>query len=108
VSATLKLTRKVPVMEVFHRGTFDVLVDGKGVGSIESDGDTFETPVAPGRHTLQVREGRYSSRELSFQVTDGQVISFRCLRWTSRVPVQPSKHGASVVAGRSAGGGYSP
>src|ERR1019366_10151087 len=38
----------------------------------------LETPVAPGRHTLQVREGRYSSRELSFQVTDGQVISFRC------------------------------
>ena len=78
MSATLKLTRKAPVMEVVHRGTFDVLVDGKGVGSIESDGDTIETPVAPGRHTLQVREGRYSSRELSCQVTDGQVISFRC------------------------------
>ena len=78
MSATLKLTRKAPVMEVIHRGTFDVLVDGKRVGSIESDGDTIETPVAPGRHTLQVREGRYSSRELSFQVTDGQVISFRC------------------------------
>jgi hypothetical protein len=78
MSATLKLTRKAPVMEVIHRGTFDVLVDGKRVGSIESDGDTIETPVAPGRHTLQIREGRYSSRELSCQVADGQVISFRC------------------------------
>ena len=77
MSVTLKLTRKAPVMEVIHRGTFDVLVDGKRVGSIESDGDTIETPVAPGRHTLQIREGRYSSRELSFQVTGGQVISFR-------------------------------
>jgi hypothetical protein len=35
MSATLKLTRKAPVMEVNHRGTFDVLVDGKRVGSIE-------------------------------------------------------------------------
>src|ERR1035437_1155107 len=76
MSATLKLTRNAPVMEI-RRGTFDVLVDGKRVGSFELH-DTFETPVAPGRHTLQVREGRYSSRELSFQVTDGQVISFRC------------------------------
>jgi len=51
MSAPLKLTRKAPVMEIQHRGTFDVLVDDKGVGSIESDGDTIETPVAPGRHT---------------------------------------------------------
>ena len=78
MSVTLKLTRKAPVMEVIHRGTFDVLVDGKRVGSIESDGDTIETPVAPGRHILQVLKGRYSSRELSFQATDGQVISFWC------------------------------
>lgn len=79
MSATLKLTRgaKVPVMEIY-RGTYDVLVDGRRVGSIESDGDTIETPVEPGCHTLQVRKIRYSSRELPFQVTDGQVINFRC------------------------------
>ncbi len=71
-------SRKSTRQELQHRGTFDVLVNGKRVGSIDSDGDTIETPVAPARHTLQVREGRYSSRELSFQVTDGQVISFRC------------------------------
>jgi len=78
MSATLEMTRKAPVMEVVHRGTFDVLVDGKRVGSIESDGDITETPVAPGCHTLQVREIRYSSRELSFQVSNDQVFSFRC------------------------------
>jgi hypothetical protein len=61
MSATLKLTRKAPVMEI-RRGRFDVLVDGKAVGSMKSDGDTIETPVAPGRHTLRVREGRNSTR----------------------------------------------
>jgi hypothetical protein len=75
VSATLKLTRSSPILQL-HRGTFDVLVDGKRVESIELH-DKIETSVAPGRHTLQIREGRYSSRELSFQVTDGQIISFR-------------------------------
>jgi hypothetical protein len=35
------------MVELFHRGTFDVLVDGKSVGSLESDGDTIETPVTP-------------------------------------------------------------
>lgn len=78
MSVTLKLIRKAPVMEVQHRGTFDALVDAKGAGSIESDGGTIETPVAPGRHTLKVRDGRFSSRELSFEVTDGQDVSFRC------------------------------
>lgn len=72
MSATLEMTRKAPFMEI-RRRTFDVLVDSKGAGSFELH-DTFETPVAPGRHTLKVREGRYSSRKLAFQVTDGQVI----------------------------------
>jgi len=68
MSAPLKLTRKAPVMEVVHLGWFDVLVDAKRVGSIESDDGTIETPVTPGHRTLQVGEGRYSSRELSFGV----------------------------------------
>jgi hypothetical protein len=76
MSATLKLTRKAPVMEI-RRGTFDILVDAQRVGSFEVH-DTFEAPVEPGRHTLKIREGRYSSRELSFQVTDGQVVGFNC------------------------------
>jgi hypothetical protein len=41
---------KAHVMEI-RRGTFDVLVDGKGVGSFGLD-ETFETPAAAGRHTL--------------------------------------------------------
>ncbi len=74
MSAILKLTRETIGAEI-HRRPFEVLVDGKSVGSFALH-DTFETPVEPGSHTLQIREGRYSSRELPFQVTDGQVISF--------------------------------
>jgi hypothetical protein len=69
MSATLNLTREAAVTEVFPRGAFDVFVDDKGLGSVESDGGRIETPVPPGRRTLQVRERRHSSRELSFQAT---------------------------------------
>jgi hypothetical protein len=65
--ATLNLTRKATVMENQHGGTFDPLADSKGVGSPDLVGDTFETPVAPRRHTPKVRDGRSSSREHSFQ-----------------------------------------
>ena len=74
MAATLKLTRETIGAEV-HRRPFEVFVDGKGVGSFALH-DTFETPGEPGSHTLEIREGRYSSRELPFQVTDGQLISF--------------------------------
>lgn len=76
MSATLRLTRQGVGMEL-RRGTFDIIVDGKSVGSIELH-DSLETPVEPGRHTLQVRKGRYSSPDLTFDVADGQVANFRC------------------------------
>jgi hypothetical protein len=76
VSATLKLTHKAIGAEV-RRGTFDVLIDGKRVGSVEMN-DTIETPVEPGRHTLQVRNGRNSSRTETFDAAEGEVVAFRC------------------------------
>ena len=76
MAATLKLTRD-PIGEEVRRGTFDVLVDGKSVGSFELH-DTFETPVEPGRHTLQVRNGRNSSRTETFDAAEDQVVAFRC------------------------------
>jgi hypothetical protein len=76
VSATLRITHKAIGVEV-RRGTYDVLVDGKPVGSIEMN-DTIEIPVEPGRHTLQVRNGRNSSRPETFNAADGEVIAFRC------------------------------
>ena len=76
MSATLKVAHKVIGVEV-RRGTFDVVVDGKRVGSVELHG-TFERPVQPGRHTLQIRNGRNSSRTQAFDAAEGQVVAFRC------------------------------
>jgi hypothetical protein len=76
VPATLKVAHKVIGVEV-RRGTFDVVVDGKRAGSVELHG-TFETPVEPGRHTLQVRNGRNWSRTQTFDAAEGQVVAFRC------------------------------
>jgi hypothetical protein len=76
MSATLKLTHKAIGVEV-RRGTYDVEVDGKRVGSLEMN-DTIETPVEPGRHTLQVRNGRNSSRTQTFDAAEGEIVAFRC------------------------------
>ncbi len=76
MSATLKVTRKTVGMEV-RRGTFDVLVDGERVGSVALH-DTIEMPVEAGRHTLQVRGGRNSSRTQTFDATEDRVVAFRC------------------------------
>jgi hypothetical protein len=76
VPATLRLTHKAIGVEV-RRGTFDAVVDGKPVGSLEMN-DTIELPVEPGRHTLQVRNGRNTSRSETFDAAEGEVVSFRC------------------------------
>ena len=73
--ATLKVSHKAIGVEV-RRGPYDVLVDGKRVGSVEMN-DTLETPVEPGRHTLQVRNGRNSSRTQTFDAAEGEVIAYR-------------------------------
>lgn len=76
MTATLKVRHEAVGVEV-RRGTYDVVVDGNRAGSIELHG-TFEAPVEPGRHTLQIRNGRNSSRTAAFEADEGQVIAFRC------------------------------
>jgi hypothetical protein len=76
MSATLKLTHKAIGVEI-RRGTFDVVVDGERVGSLEMN-DTIEIPIEAGHHTLQVRNGRNLSRTLTFDAAEGQVVAFRC------------------------------
>jgi hypothetical protein len=76
MSATLKLTHKAIGAEI-RRGAYDVVVDGERVGSIEMN-DTIEMPVEPGRHTLQVRNGRKSSSTGTFEAADGKIVAFRC------------------------------
>jgi hypothetical protein len=77
MSATLNLTRETPFAFELRRGVFDISVDGKTVGTIESH-KTVEVPVEPGHHTLQIRHGRYSSRNEPFDVPDGDVMYFHC------------------------------
>ena len=76
MSATLKLTHKAIGVEV-RRGAYDLVVDGQRVGSLEMN-DTIETPVEPGRHTLQIRNGRNSSRAQTFDAAEGEIVAYRC------------------------------
>jgi hypothetical protein len=76
MAATLKLTHKAIGVEV-RRGAYDVVLDGERVGSLALN-DPIEIPVEPGRHTLQVRNGRNSSQTLTFDVAEGEVVAFRC------------------------------
>ena len=74
--ATLRVRRAAAPAVEFHHGTYDVVVDGKRAGSID-DHETFETAQEPGRHTVRVRTGRYSSRTAAFTATDDETIAFR-------------------------------
>ncbi len=76
MSATLRLTREGHGIEL-RRGQFEISVDGKSTGSLKY-GETVETPIEPGRHTLRLRVGRYSSRDRAFDATDSGIVSFRC------------------------------
>jgi hypothetical protein len=76
MSSTLRLTHKTIGVEV-RRGTYDAVVDGMLAGSVDLD-ETTDIPVEPGRHTLQVRSGRDSSRTKTFDVGDDEDASFRC------------------------------
>ena len=74
--ATLKLTHEAIGAEV-RRRPYDVVVDGERVGSVEMNG-TIERALEPGRHTLQIRSGRNSSRTQTFEAADSQTIAYRC------------------------------
>ena len=76
MAATLKLTHRAIGVEV-RRGTYDIVLDGERVGSLELN-DPIEIPVEPGHHTLQVRNGRNSSRTKAFDAAEGETVAFRC------------------------------
>lgn len=76
MAGTLNVTHRAIGAEV-RRGAYDIEVDGKRVGSVDMNG-TFATPVEPGPHTVQVRNGRNSSRAESFDTADGEIVTFRC------------------------------
>jgi hypothetical protein len=76
MSATLTLTHKAIGAEV-RRGTYDVVVDGQSAGSLAMNA-TIEIPVETGRHSVQVRNGRNSSRTQTFDAAEGETVAFRC------------------------------
>jgi hypothetical protein len=76
MSATLKLTHKAIGAEV-RRGTYDAMLDGEQAGSVELD-ETISLTIEPGRHTLQVRSGRNSSRTKTFDAAEDETVAFRC------------------------------
>ncbi|HEX4659485.1 MAG TPA: hypothetical protein VH307_19025 [Streptosporangiaceae bacterium] len=76
MSATLTLKREGAGIEL-RRGHFEIVVDGSRAGSIDWH-ETIELPLEPGHHALQVNTGRYSSRTETFDVADGDAITFRC------------------------------
>jgi hypothetical protein len=76
MSATLKLTHKAIGAEV-RRRPYDLVVDGQSAGSLQMNA-TIEIPIEPGRHTVQVRNGRNSSRTETFDAAEGETVALRC------------------------------
>jgi hypothetical protein len=75
--ATLHLRREHAWLAELHPSPFQVALDNEPIGSIASH-ETFETSIAPGRHTLRVNTGRYTSKGRTFEAAEGENISFRC------------------------------
>ena len=76
MSATLEVTHKAVGAEV-RRDAFDVLVDGNRVGAVKMN-KSFEITIEPGRHTVQIRDGRKSSKAQTFEAAAGDTIAYRC------------------------------
>ena len=76
MATTLRLTHRAIGVEI-RRGPYDVVLDGERVGTVELN-DQIEMPLEPGRHTLQVRNGRNSSRTKTFDAAEGETVAFRC------------------------------
>ena len=101
--ATLRVTHVTSGVEL-RRGQFEIAVDGRSVGSVKH-GETVETPLEPGRHILRIRKGRYSSRDRTFDATDGEIVSFRCsgaIFWPRWV-VSQVKPDLGILLNREAG-----
>jgi hypothetical protein len=77
MAATLHLVREPNLVMELRRGTFRVLLDRNDVGSIDSH-QTIDVPLEPGHHTLQVKERRYTSGSGSFDVAEGETVTFLC------------------------------
>ena len=76
MSTTLEVTHKALGTEV-RRSPYEVVVDGRQVGAVAMNA-TFECPIEPGHHTVQVRSGRMTSAVVGIDAAEGAVVAFRC------------------------------
>lgn len=77
MTATLQLSRTWGGL-TDRSGDWEVVVDGAEAVPLAKR-ETVEIPVEPGRHTVRVQSSaRFLSRERSFEVSDEDVVSFRC------------------------------
>jgi hypothetical protein len=76
VRSIVRLKRDGAGIEL-RRGPFEIALDGGSAGSIEWH-QTVELPLEAGPHTLQIQAGRYTSRAETFDVAEGESVSFRC------------------------------
>jgi hypothetical protein len=76
MAATLQLSREGVGIEL-RRGTFEVVLDGHDLRTIEWR-ETVEVTIEPGHHVLGLRKGRYSSGTHEFEAADGDLVRFRC------------------------------
>jgi hypothetical protein len=75
--AALRVTRKTSFGIERRRGVFEIVPDGKSIGTVEHS-KTVEAAIDPGRHVLKIRSGRYSSHNRSFGTADREAAGFRC------------------------------
>jgi hypothetical protein len=59
------------------REDWQITVDSTVVGAI-ANGETVEIAVTPGHHTVRLGSGRHRSPQRSFDINEGEVVSFRC------------------------------
>ncbi|MGA8014310.1 MAG: hypothetical protein WCB85_00130 [Candidatus Dormiibacterota bacterium] len=56
---------------------WDIELDGRVVGQLAYE-ETVEVSVAPGHHSLRLGQGRHLSARRSFEVAEGEMVSYQC------------------------------
>jgi hypothetical protein len=56
-----------------------IVIDGNIVGSVPPHTERVEVPVSPGHHVLRLESSKLArSRDLPFDVNEGQTVKFSC------------------------------
>lgn len=80
--ATLRLSRGYagnPISGLLSgkKERWNIALDGRVVGQLAYE-EMVEVSLAPGHHSLRVGQGRHLSARRSFDVAEGEVVSYRC------------------------------